>query len=165
MPVETRLALFSDLDMISEIYNQGIIDRVATFEADHKTREDISPWLKSGYPVVVAADNHKVVAFGASFPYSSRACYRGIGEFSVYVERTRRGSGLGFLTMSSLITEAEKAGLWKLVSRVFVENTSSRILLKKLGFREVGIYEKHGKLDGKWKDVVIVELLIERNLY
>ena len=66
--------------------------------------------------------------------------------------------------MEALIAESEQAGLWKLVSRVFVENAASRSLLLSLGFREVGIYEKHGKLDGVWRDVVIVERLIEANV-
>jgi phosphinothricin acetyltransferase len=81
----------------------------------------------------------------------------------VYVARSQRGRGAGRLAMEALIAAAEQAGLWKLVSRVFVENAASRSLLQSLGFREVGIYEKHGRLDGIWRDVVIVERLIEAN--
>ena len=66
--------------------------------------------------------------------------------------------------MESLITAAEKAGFWKLVSRVFVVNAPSRKLLLSLGFREVGVYEKHARLDGLWRDVVVVERLIPANL-
>ena len=66
--------------------------------------------------------------------------------------------------MEALIEEAEESGLWKLVSRVFVENEPSRELLRSLGFREVGVYEKHARLDGAWKDVIIVERLIDANL-
>jgi phosphinothricin acetyltransferase len=80
------------------------------------------------------------------------------------VAREQRGHGLGRLAMQALLAEAEAAGFWKLVSRVFVENAASRALLGSLGFREVGIYEKHGQLDGVWRDVVIVERLIEANL-
>ena len=65
--------------------------------------------------------------------------------------------------MNALIEAARAAGFWKLLSRVFVENVASRNLLRSLGFREVGIYEKHGRLDGAWRDVVIVERLIEAN--
>ncbi|HBY96787.1 MAG TPA: hypothetical protein DEP84_23040, partial [Chloroflexi bacterium] len=68
------------------------------------------------------------------------------------------------LAMQALINAAEHTGFWKLVSCVFVENAPSRILLRSLGFREVGIYEKHGQLDGSWRDVVIVERLIPANL-
>ena len=65
--------------------------------------------------------------------------------------------------VEALIAAAEQSSLWKLLSRVFVENIVSRSLLRSLGFREVGIYEKHGRLDGIWRDVVIVERLIEAN--
>jgi phosphinothricin acetyltransferase len=85
----------------------------------------------------------------------------GIAEFSVYVERAWRGRGAGRQALERLLQEAQKAGFWKLVSRVFVENAASRTLLRRLGFREVGVYEKHAQLDGVWRDVVIVERLLE----
>ena len=165
MPVKSRKAEFSDLPDIARIYNQGIQDRIATFEADQKSPEDLEPWIRSRYPVVVATNEGKLVAFAASFPYSSRECYRGVGEFSVYVERSNRGKGTGKTIMKSLIDAVGEAGMWKLVSRVFVENIASRSMLRKIGFREVGIYEKHAQLDGVWKDVVIVEYLIGINMH
>ncbi len=64
----------------------------------------------------------------------------------------------------ALIDAVRPAGIWKLVSRIFIENTASRKLMASVGFREVGIYEKHAQLDGQWRDVVIVELLIPENL-
>ncbi|MCL4337200.1 MAG: arsinothricin resistance N-acetyltransferase ArsN1 [Candidatus Thermoplasmatota archaeon] len=165
MPVQTRKALISDLESISGIYNQGISDRIATFESEHKTAKELEPWLSSCFPVVVAVDNGEVVAFAASFPYSSRLCYKGIGEFSVYVLRSRRGEGIGTTVMNSLILESEKAGIWKLLSKVFVENLASRKMLIKIGFREVGTHQSHAKLDGVWRDVVVVEYLITNNLH
>ena len=165
MPVQTRKALISDLESISRIYNQGISDRIATFESEHKTAKELEPWLGSGFPVVVAVDKGEVVAFAASFPYSSRLCYKGIGEFSVYVLRSRRGEGIGTTVMNSLILESEKAGFWKLLSKVFVENLASRKMLIKIGFREVGTHQSHAKLDGVWRDVVVVEYLITSNLH
>ncbi|WP_416208857.1 GNAT family N-acetyltransferase, partial [Chloroflexus sp.] len=74
------------------------------------------------------------------------------------------GRGIGRLTMLALIEAATRAGFWKLLSRVFVENTASRAMLASVGFREVGIYEKHAQLDGRWRDVVVVERLIAANL-
>ena len=68
------------------------------------------------------------------------------------------------VAMEALISAAELAGFWKLSSRILVENESSRRLLLSLGFREVGVHEKHARLDGSWRDVVVVELLIETNL-
>jgi len=81
----------------------------------------------------------------------------GIAEVSVYVAREFRRRGAGRIALSELINQAKAKGFWKLVSRVFPENQASRALIRSLGFREVGIYEKHGKLDGRWRDVVIVE--------
>jgi L-amino acid N-acyltransferase YncA len=109
--------------------------------------------------VVVEMDG-RIVAFAAASTYRPRDCYAGIAEFSVYAARAARGHGYGRRALELLFTEAERAGFWKLVSRVFVENTASRELLKRTGFREVGIYERHGRLDGRWRDVVIVEKLL-----
>src|SRR5205823_3048113 len=96
--------------------------------------------------------------------YRSRECYRGVAEFSIYVARSHRGRGVGRAALTALLDQAEAMGFWKLVSRIFVENEGSRRLCTALGFREVGVYEKHGRLDGVWKDCVIVERLIPANL-
>jgi L-amino acid N-acyltransferase YncA len=149
---------------MAEIYNEGIADRVATFETTLRSAEDVQAWFDGVHPIVVVEDASGILAFASSSTYWARACYAGIAEFSVYVARAARGHGVGRLALDRLIQEAEHAGLWKLVSRVFVENTASRALLRSLGFCEVGIYEKQGQLDGVWRDVVIVEHLIAANL-
>jgi L-amino acid N-acyltransferase YncA len=159
-----RRGVRTDAPSIAEIYNQGIEDRVATFEVLPRSVNDVLEWFDKGYIVTVAEQEGRIVAFAAAFPYSTRECYSGVAEFSVYVERAMRGKGAGKVTMDFLIGESASEGLWKLVSRVFPENASSRRLLKSLGFREVGTYLKHARLDGVWKDTVIVELLIEKNL-
>jgi L-amino acid N-acyltransferase YncA len=100
------------------------------------------------------------VGFAAASVYRPRDCYAGIAETAVYVDREFRGRGAGRLALESLIAAAAAAGVWKLVSRIFVENTASRRMAASLGFREVGIYEKHGQLNGVWRDVVIVEKLL-----
>ena len=105
-----------------------------------------------------------VVAFANTSAYSSRECYSGVAEFSVYTAGEARGRGAGTMGMKALISAAEEAGFWKLVSRVFVENAPSRKLLLTLGFREVGVHERHARLDGLWRDVVVVERLIPANL-
>jgi len=160
----TRLAAPSDAPAIARIYNQGIADRIATFEAEPRTAESVAAWLDGEHPVVVVEDDEGVVAFAATSTYRPRACYRGIAEFSVYVDRARRGQGLGSLAMVGLCDAAREAGFWKLVSRVFPENQASRNLLARQGFREVGVYERHAQLDGAWKDVVIVEKLLDTGL-
>jgi L-amino acid N-acyltransferase YncA len=165
--VQVRTAIEEDAAAIAEIYNQGIEDRVATFETTLRTAEDRCSWLRSmagRYPALVAEVESQVVGWAGAGPYRSRECYNGIGEFSVYVRRDWRGRHIGDHLLPALITEAERLGLWKLLSRIFLFNESSRALCRKHGFREVGIYEKHGKLDGQWLDVVIVERLIPANL-
>jgi len=159
----SRRATPDDAPAIARIYNQGIADRVATFEVNPRSADDVRAWFDGVHPIVVVEDEQAIVAFASTSTYRPRACYAGIAEFSVYATREARGRGAGRLAMEALIAEAELAGLWKLVSRVFVENVPSRGLLRSLGFREVGIYEKHGRLDGAWRDVVIVERLIEAN--
>ncbi len=159
MTLTTRPAVPADAPAITAIYNQGIEDRVGTFETSARTPEQIATWFADGLPIVVATkDVGEVVAYAAAFAYSDRCVYGGIAEFSVYVRRDWRGRGAGSIAMLALIEGARGAGLWKLLSRIFPENAASRALMRKIGFREVGVHEKHGKLDGVWKDVVLVEL-------
>lgn len=160
MTLTARAMASADCEAVARIYNQGIDDRIATFETRHRTLADIAAWLGTRYPVVVVLDSSTVIAFASTSEYRPRACYLGIAEFSVYVTRDARGRGAGRLAMEALIDAAERAGFWKLLSRVFTENTASLDLLARLGFREVGTYEKHAKLDGRWRDVVIVERLL-----
>jgi len=159
-----RSASIKDAAAIAHIYNQGIEDRVATFETSMRTKEDVESWFDTIYPVVVVEDEGDVIAFGSTSSYSHRICYAGIAECSVYVRREKRGCGAGRMALDGLIEAAEGAGFWKLVSRVFVENTASRKLIGSSGFREIGVHEKHAKLDGAWRDVIVVERLIEANI-
>jgi L-amino acid N-acyltransferase YncA len=155
-----RPAAPEDADAIARIYNQGIEDRVATFETRPRTPEDVLGWLDGKHPVVVVEAGGEIVAFASTSAYRPRDCYEGIAEFSVYVDRQRRGHGAGRAAMLGLIEAAEPAGFWKLVSRIFPENEPSLRLMRSLGFREVGTYERHARLDGEWRDVVIVEMLL-----
>jgi phosphinothricin acetyltransferase len=157
-----RPAALTDCDAIAQIYNDGIDDRIATFETRHRTAEDIAAWFDGRHPVVVATSDDEVVAFAAASTYRPRECYAGIAEYSVYVAREARGRGAGRATLNGLIEAARDAGFWKLVSRIFPENTASLRLAERVGFRRVGVYERHAQLDGEWKDVVIVERLIDR---
>lgn len=155
-----RRALPSDAARIAGIFNEGMEDRMATFETQPRTRDQILLWFEQGFPVFVAGEDLRVMAYAVAFPYRPRACYEGVREFSVYAAREGRGKGFGKAALSELISESAKRGWWKLLSRVFPENAASRKLCASLGFREVGSYEKHAKLDGEWRDVVIVEKLL-----
>jgi L-amino acid N-acyltransferase YncA len=162
--MQARTATPDDAAAIARIYNQGIQERTATFETDLRSAERIRAWFDDVHPIVVVEDGREVIAFAATFSYRPRACYVGVAEVSVYVAPEARRRGAGRRAMMALIEAAEEAGFWKLVSRVFTDNTASRSLLRALGFREVGIYEKHGQLDGVWRDVVIVERIIPANI-
>ena len=155
-----RIATPDDADVIATIYNEGIDDRVATFETRHRTEDDIVAWFGGKHPVVVVELDGKVAGFASTSTYRPRECYDGIAEYSVYVARNARGNGVGRVALEALFTAAREQGFWKLISRIFPENISSRRLMKSLGFREVGTYRNHAKLDGKWRDVVIVEKLL-----
>jgi L-amino acid N-acyltransferase YncA len=159
--VVTRPASADDARAIARIYNEGIEDRVGTFETGLRSAEDVLGWLEAGYPVVVGEDGGEVVAWASAPPYRrDRPAYAGVADFSIYVARTARGRGAGRATLQALVDACESAGYWKLVSRIFPENEASLALCRSLGFREVGVYRRHGKLDGEWRDCVIVERLL-----
>ncbi len=156
----SRPARLEDAEAMARIYNQGIQDRVATFETRLRSAEDIHAWFDGVHPIVVVEEGNEVVAFAATSSYRPRECYAGIAETSVYVVRSFRRRGAGSFALLALIQAAQQAGFWKLLSRIFPENVASRGLVRELGFREVGVYERHGLLDGQWRDVVIVERLL-----
>ncbi len=158
-----RFAQLSDAPTITLIYNQGIEERIATFETEPRTPEQMVAQLtKKGdtYPTVVVERAGSVVAWAGAGPYRSRPCYAGIAEHSVYVSRQARGTGAGRAALEYLCAVYTARGYWKLVSRIFPENTASLALHARVGFRVVGVYQRHGKLDGAWRDCTIVEKLL-----
>ena len=166
MDITIREAGEDDAAAIAGIYNQGIEDRGATFETEPRTAAEIVAKLgeRDRFPVLVAVDADAVIGWAALGSYRPRACYAGIAEFSIYLDRAARGRGVGRRLLMSLIEAARERGYWKLVSRIFPFNAGSRALCRACGFREVGVYEKHGRLDGRWLDVVIVERVIPENV-
>lgn len=166
MTIAIRPGTASDAATIADIYNQGIADRGATFETTPRTPADILRRLDETdrFPILVAGDAGQVVGWASLSSYRPRDCYAGIAEFSIYLDRAARGKGIGRMLLQALIEAAADRGYWKLLSRIFPHNAGSRALCRGCGFREVGLYEKHARLDGQWLDVVIVERLIDRNL-
>ncbi len=159
----TRLATPADAPAIAAIYNEGIADRVATFETEPRTPEQIAALLSNKgdtFPTVVAERDGEVVAWAGASAYRARPAYAGVAEHSVYVARAARGTGAGRITLNALCRLYAERGFWKILSRIFPENTASLALHEKCGFRVVGIYQRHGKLEGQWRDCVIVERLL-----
>ena len=120
--MSVRPARREDAPAITEIYNQGIEDRIATLETEPRTPADIAPWFDHALAFVsIVEPTGEVVGYAVAHPYADRCCYRGIGEFSVYARRSHRGQGVGPIAMAALVDAARESGLWKLMSRVFPE--------------------------------------------
>jgi L-amino acid N-acyltransferase YncA len=158
-----RPARPADAEAVARIYNEGIAERSATFETAPRTSADVLGWLDAGerLPVLVADRDGRVAGWGRIVAYSDRAAYAGVGEVSVYVDRAERRRGVGRQLVEALEQRARELGYWKLLTKVFPENTGSLVLLGRCGWREVGTLQRHGRLDGAWRDVVLAERLID----
>jgi phosphinothricin acetyltransferase len=151
----------ADAGAIAAIYNEGIADRVATFETRPRGPEEVLGWTGNGAaPLLVAEADGQVLGWARAGDYSDRCVYEGVREYAVYVARDARGRGVGRVLLDALIAVSEQRGSYKLISRIFPENTASLNLARACGFREVGVHLRHGKLDGVWKDTVVVERLL-----
>lgn len=163
MTISTRLATADDAEAIARIYNQGIDDRIATFETAPRSVEEMRSQLAykaDSFPTVVVLSGNDVIGYATAGSYRTRECYAGIAEHSVYVDRDHRRKGVGKIALLALCAEYADRGFWKLLSRIFPENGASLRLHEQCGFRVVGTYQKHAKLDGIWRDCVIVERLL-----
>ncbi len=162
--LSVRLAVAADAPAIAAIYNEGIADRLATFETEPRTPEQIAAQLADKgdrYPTIVVERAGQVVGWASAGPYRSRPAYAGVAEHSVYVARAARGTGVGRVALEALGGVYAARGFWKLVSRIFPGNAASLALHARCGFRTVGVYHRHARLDGQWRDCVIVEKLLE----
>jgi L-amino acid N-acyltransferase YncA len=158
--VTIRPARVDDALAIASIYNEGIAGGQATFETDPRSPDDVTGWLATGLPLLVAERDGTVVGWARVSPYSDRCVYAGVGEYGVYVAASVRGNGLGQALLSALCAEAEARGLHKLIGRMFATNVASRELARAAGFREIGLERRHGRIDGEWRDTVPVERLL-----
>ena len=145
-----------DWPHVASIYAAGIATRNATFETEVPSYED---WDASHLPEhrFVAVEDDRVVGWAALTGYSDRCCYRGVADLSVYVDPSAQGRGVGRALLEHLVADAEAAGIWTLQAGVFPENAASLALHRRCGFRVVGTRERIGKLDGVWRDVVLLE--------
>jgi phosphinothricin acetyltransferase len=162
-PLSVRIATVEDAEAIARIYNEGIADRIATFETEARTPAQVASALTDKgdrYPTVVVERAGTVVAWAGAGAYRSRPAYAGVAEHSVYVARAARGTGAGRAALEGLCRAYAERGFWKIVSRIFPENTASLQLHERCGFRVVGVYQRHGRLEGVWRDCVIVERLL-----
>jgi L-amino acid N-acyltransferase YncA len=146
---------------MARIYNQGIAERVATFETRTKSEDELAELIETGALVLVAERDGTVVAFIKVGPYDDAShYYSGIGEATMYVDPTVRRSGVGRGLMEAVTEAATERGYYKLVGKIFTSNAPSIAMVKACGWREVGVHRRHGRLDGDWKDVLVVERLL-----
>ncbi len=141
---------------VARIYAEGIATGTATFETEVPSRDD---WDGSHLREhrLVAEDGGQVAGWIALAPVSRRPCYAGVAEISLYVGEEARGKGVGALLLAAVVESAERAGIWTLQTSVFPENAPSLALLRRFGFRVVGIRERIGQLHGVWRDTILVE--------
>jgi phosphinothricin acetyltransferase len=144
-----------DWPAVRGIYEDGIRSGNATFETETPSWE---AWDAAYTELrLVAERDGAVVGWAALSSYSSRCCYRGVGEVSVYVGEAARGRGVGRVLLEQLVERSEQEGYWTLTAGVFPENEASLHLHRACGFRELGVHERLGELDGVWRDVVWLE--------
>jgi L-amino acid N-acyltransferase YncA len=157
-----RPAVAADAEAIAAIYNEGIEERIATFETRLRTAADVGAWLTAGerLPVLVAEDDDAVVGWARILAYSDRPVYAGVGEVSVYVTATARGHGVGRGLLQALERHGRELGYWKLTGKLFTENLASAAMIRRCGWRDVGLHHRHAQLDGEWRDVLVVEQLL-----
>lgn len=157
----TRAALPADATAIAAIHTAAIAERKSTFEIAPRSAADFEKRVGSRtHPLLIAEVDGRIVGWAGVSPYSSRSCYAGIGECSVYVAPEARGKGVGRVLAEALAASAEEQGLHKLTGKLFTDNIASAKLCERCGFRAVGVHLRHGQLDGVWRDVLVVERLL-----
>ena len=143
-----------DWARVAEIYWDGMRAGLATFETEVPTWEH---WQATHSIALVAEVDGEVAGFAALSPASSRRCYAGVAENSVYVARDAQGQGVGRALLHALLKAARRAGIWTVQTSIFPENRASLALHERCGFRVVGTRERIAKRDGIWRDTVFLE--------
>ncbi len=160
-PLVIRRADSGDAAAIGAIYDEAAASGLATFATGPHSAAERRAWLAgrdARAPVWSGVVGDEVVAWSALAPFSHRSWYAGVGEYTVYVARHAHGRGIGRTMLGALIEEAPRFGYWKLVGMILPENAAGLALARAAGFREVGTHRAHGRREGRWRDVTIVEL-------
>jgi len=161
--VAVRVARSDDAQAICDIYNEGIEDGVATLETRLRSSDEQRAWLESRddrHPVVIAERDARVVGWGSLNVFNPRPAYDHVADFSVYVARSARATGVGRSLLDYLIALARDIGYHKMILAAFDWNTAGMALYERSGFRRVGIYREQGLLNGRWVDTVVMEKLL-----
>ncbi len=158
--ISIRPAEPGDAARITEIFDDGVEDRVATFETRPAVPEDATRWINEDV-VIVAERDGAVIGWAKAGPYADQHhYYDGVREATLYVDRAARRAGVGRVLLDALAEAAAESGAHKLVGKIFTSNKPSIALVEGLGWSEVGVHRRHGALDGEWKDVLVVERML-----
>jgi L-amino acid N-acyltransferase YncA len=146
---------------MAEIYNRGIAERQATFEDREQTSTEMTELIAGERPVLVAELRGELIAWAKVGPYEdAHDYYAGIGEATMYVAPSARRRGVGMMLLDALAEAAEHAGYRKLIGKIITTNQPSIELVHACGWHDVGVHRRHGRLEGEWKDVLVVEKLL-----
>lgn len=145
-----------DLPSVLSVYAEGIATRNATFETRLPTADELRARWVPGLAWVAEVEG-EVVGWTAVTPVSARDCYAGVGETSVYVAESARGRGVGTKLLHTQVNESDAAGMWTLQTSIFPENTASLALHHAAGYRTLAVRERIARLDGVWRDTVLLE--------
>jgi phosphinothricin acetyltransferase len=151
-----RSLVQDDWPAVAAVYEEGIATRMATFETAAPAWADWDAAHLRGHRLVADVEG-EVVGFAALSPVSSRCVYEGVAEESIYVAERVRGAGIGRSLLEAVVAGSERDGIWTLQAGIFPENRASLALHHACGFRTVGLRERIGRLDGAWRDVVLLE--------
>ena len=154
--LEIRSLSHGDWEAVRTIYEEGIATGDATFETEAPGWESWDANHLDGCRLVAEREG-RVVGWAALAPVSGRCVYGGVAEVSVYVDAAARGGGIGLRLLNALVESSERVGLWTLQAGIFPENVASLRIHERAGFRHVGRRERLGRLDGRWRDVLLLE--------
>lgn len=157
MNYELREMLPGDEKKVLEIFRMGVDGGIATFETEIPTAEAWNMEYFNDCRWVLENENNDIVGWCALKSVSKRECFKGVAEVSIYFENSYQGKGLGSVLLKKLILDSESHGFWTLQANIFPENEASIRFHQKNGFRTVGVRKKIGKLNGQWKDLVMLE--------
>ena len=146
-----------DWQQVKAIYEEGIATGNATFQTTAPSWQDWDSAHVKNSRIVAEDEEKRILGWAALTPVSGRCIYAGVGEVSVYVSNAARGKGIGKALLNELISQSEQNGFWTLTAGIFPENEPSLKIHEKAGFKVLGVRERIGKMNGEWRDTVLLE--------